>query len=132
MLEYATVTDVWSDNAPADAAELTQHANLLVAHETRTAIYRPDADGYPADPLIRAVFKDAVAAQARFWAENGLKPQNGVQGLPRQASSKSIGSGSISYEPTRGRVESALTGLCSTSWYMLDNAGLLNGRPYSV
>jgi hypothetical protein len=139
-LEYATQADIWSENAPADAAELTLHANALVGYKTRLARYHTDADGYPASTVIRAVFKDAVAAQARFWAANNLHPGDGELNLlsQRSVASKKIGSASIDYEEAsitekladRDAKVRALTELCTTAYYILNNVGLLNGQPY--
>jgi hypothetical protein len=138
-LEYATQADIWSENAPADAAELTTHANALVGYKTRLARYHTDADGYPVSTVIRAVFKDAVAAQAQFWAANGLRPHDGELNLlsQRSVASKKIGSGAIEYEEAsitekladRDAKVRALTELCTTAYYILNNVGLLNGQP---
>jgi hypothetical protein len=134
-LEYATEAEIWPTTPPADAAELTTHANALVAYKTRLARYHTDADGYPASSVIRAVFKDAVIAQARFWAANSLKPYDGDVGVTasRAVVSKSIGSAQLSYENAgvqREAQRNALTELCTTAYYILNNVGLLNGQPY--
>jgi hypothetical protein len=139
-LEYATVAEIWHETAPADAAELTTHANALVAYKTRLARYHTDADGYPASSVIRAVFKDAVIAQAQFWAKNGLKPYEGELNLlsQRSVSAKKIGSASIDYEEAsitekladRDAKVRALTELCTTAYYILNQVALLNGQPY--
>lgn len=137
MLEYATVADIWPETAPADAAELTQQANLLVGRKTRLAVYRVDADGFPASSVIRAVFKDAVIAQAQFWAANGLKPGDGEMNLLSQRSvkAKAIGGARLEFEEAsitekladRDAKIQALTELCSTAFYILDSVGLLSG-----
>lgn len=140
MLEYATVSDIWPEDAPEapeapdDAADLTLHANLLVSQATRGAVYATTADGFPSNTLLRKVFTDAVTAQVRFWHENSLRPQDGPVGVAseRAVVSKSIGSAQLSYENPEFQREAqraALTGLCATAHYLLSNAGLLNGQP---
>ena len=75
-------------------------ASALVEDATLTAFYSVDADGVPTNEDIRARFKAAVVAQVGFWAELGINPVLGVTGIEseRVASSKSIGSASITLE----------------------------------
>lgn len=136
MLEYATQAEIWPSGAPADAAELTLHANALVARATRTAVYNVDSAGYPASSVLRALFKDAVTYQAKYWADNGLKPYTELEAASApKASAKRIGSASIDYTDdsvtekmaAREARLNALTTLCPTAYYILDNVGLLSG-----
>ncbi len=130
MREYATTTEVWPTNPPANADSLLTLASLLVEDATKTAFYQTDTDGYPASGAIRGLFRDATAAQAMFWADQGIDPARGPTGIKRQATSKSLGGASFSYESSgRNDQLEALTELCPLAYLLLDRVGLLNGQP---
>ena len=116
--------------APADAAGLLRSASGLIRSETKTALYATDADGYPSDPGIRAAFKDATCAQAKFWADHTIDPALGPAGVTPAATSKSIGGASISYgtDPATAAARAGLPGVMAPdAWYILNDAGLLGG-----
>lgn len=131
MRIYATEAELaeWSgDGAPANAGALLRSASGLVRSETKTAVYATDADGYPADTALRAVFREAVCAQAKFWADHKINPSLGAAGVAPAAVSKSIGGASITYESgaTAAKAE-AVAGLAPEAYYILADAGLLGG-----
>lgn len=93
--------------APGDLPEGTEDpdmkillASAIVREATITAIYAVTPDGTPEDPDLAELFKAATVAQIAYWAALGIDPAKGsadaaVGGV---ASSKSIGSASISYD----------------------------------
>lgn len=98
MPVYATKDDF--TDPPENIESQIRLASSLVDDATMTAFYSVDADGVPTNEDIRARFKAAVVAQVGFWAELGINPVLGVTGVEseRVASSKSIGSASITLE----------------------------------
>lgn len=135
-MEYATEADIWPTDAPANAAGLTLHANLLVGRATITAQYRTDDAGFPADTGLRDTFKQAVTEQAKFWDSQGLDPGAGAAKVAAEnaPTQKTIDGASLAYSVSlveagkQSRVQ-ALTSLCPTAYYLLDDAGLLNQAP---
>ncbi|GAA3705408.1 hypothetical protein GCM10023081_46800 [Arthrobacter ginkgonis] len=131
---YATAADLqeWTGAAPpANAAGLLRSASSLVERDTLTAIYAHDTDGYATEPGTATAFREAVCAQAAFWAANGLDPTAGALGIQaeRVASSKSIKGASVSYDTadaaaTKAARVAALETLCSEAWRILSTAGL--------
>ena len=75
-------------------------ASRLVEDATLTAFYTVDADGVPTNDDIRARFKAATIAQVNYWQDLGIQPGQGAAGITEEgrASTKQIGSASISYE----------------------------------
>ena len=133
MRTYATTEDLaaWLGTAaPANAGALLRSASGLVRSETMTAVYATDADGYPTDTALRAAFREAVCAQAKFWADHGIDPSLGAAGVAPLAASKSIGGASIQYSTyvstAEARANAAGT-LGPDAWYILADAGLLSG-----
>lgn len=98
MPVYATPDDL--DEPPKNAQSQIRIASSLVDDATFTAFYSVDAEGMPTNEDIKARFKDAVVAQVAYWSELGVNPALGIAGVQteRVATSKSIGSASISYE----------------------------------
>lgn len=98
MPVYATPDDL--TDPPENALSQLRLASALVDDATLTAFYSVDAEGVPTNQDIRARFKAAVVAQVGYWAELGINPALGVAGIASEkvATSKSIGSASISYE----------------------------------
>lgn len=98
MPVYATADDF--TDPPENIESQIRIASSLVDDATLTAFYSVDAEGVPTNEDIRARFKAAVVAQVGFWAELGINPVLGVTGVEseRVASSKSIGSASITLE----------------------------------
>lgn len=99
MLIYASAQDVpHVDGVDVDAS--IRAASALLRRETLTAVYDTDAEGYPADPELRDAFRDAVVAQVVYWAGLRVDPSLGAAGITSKgvASSKSIGSASVTYQ----------------------------------
>ena len=98
MPVYATPDDL--TDPPENALSQLRLASALVDDATMTAFYSVDAEGVPTNSDIRSRFKAAVIAQVGYWAELGINPALGVAGIASEkvATSKSIGSASISYE----------------------------------
>ena len=112
--------------APANAGALLRSASSLIRAETRSARYDTDTDGYPTDTALRAAFREAVCAQAKFWADHKVDPSLGHAGVKPAAVSKSIGGASITYgQPTAGAED--VLGLAPEAYYILADAGLLGG-----
>ena len=134
MRIYATIEDltVWldPDTVPAGAAGLLRSASGLVRSETKTAVYATDTDGYPTDTALRTAFREAVCAQAKFWADHKINPSLGAAGVAPLAASKSIGGASIQYSTyvsTAAARANAAGVLGPDAWYILADAGLLGG-----
>lgn len=133
MRLYATENDLagWLGTAaPADAGALLRSASGLVRSETKTAVYATDVDGYPADTALRTAFREAVCAQAKFWADHGINPSLGAAGVAPLAASKSIGGASIQYSTYVSTAEARANAagvLGPDAWYILADAGLLGG-----
>lgn len=134
MRLYATTADLtaWLSPAPlpADAAGLLRSASGLVRSETKTAVYATDADGYPTDTALRTAFREAVCAQAKFWADHKINPSLGAAGVAPLAASKSIGGASIQYSTYVSTAEARANAagvLGPDAWYILADAGLLGG-----
>lgn len=98
MPVYATPDDL--TNPPDNAVSQLRLASSLVDDATLTAFYRTDADGMPIDEDIRDLFKAATIAQVEYWASLNIDPAEGASGITEKgrASTKQIGSASISYE----------------------------------
>jgi hypothetical protein len=130
---YASEADLaaWLDaEAPADAAALLRSASGLVRSETKTAVYATDPDGYPTDTALRTAFREAVCAQAKFWADHKINPSLGAAGVAPLAASKSIGGASIQYSTYVSTAEARANAagvLGPDAWYILADAGLLGG-----
>jgi len=134
MREYATTEDLaaWldPDPVPANAAGLLRSASGLVRSETKRAVYAVDAGGYPTDTALRTAFRDAVLAQAKFWADSNIDPALGAAGVQPLAASKSIGSASIAYSVYAATAEARANSagaLGPDAFYILEDAGLLGG-----
>lgn len=129
MRLYATeaeLADWLGAEAPANAGALLRSASSLIRAETRSARYVTDTDGYPADTALRTVFREAVCAQAAYWADHKVDPSLGKAGVTPPAVSKSIGSASITYgQPTAGAQD--MLGLAPDAYYLLSESGLLSG-----
>ena len=135
MRIYATTEELtdWlaPTPAPAHAAGLLRSASGLIRSETKTAIYATDTAGYPTDANIRAAFKDAACAQAKFWSDHSIDPSLGAAGVAPLAASKSIGGASIQYSTYVSTAEARANAagvLGPDAWYILADAGLL-GNP---
>ena len=131
MRIYATEAELadWSGVAvPANAGALLRSASSLIRAETRSARYVTDTDGYPTDTALRTAFREAVCAQAKFWADHKVDPSLGAAGVAPAAVSKSIGAASITYEQgaTAAKAE-AVNGLAPDAYYLLADAGLIGG-----
>lgn len=98
MPVYATPDDL--TDPPENALSQLRLASALVDDATLTAFYRTDADGMPIDEDIRELFKAATIAQVEYWAVLDVNPAHGAAGITEEAraSTKQIGSASISYE----------------------------------
>ncbi|MGO3179488.1 MAG: hypothetical protein ACTIJR_07980 [Brevibacterium linens] len=98
MPVYATADDF--TDPPENITTQIMLASSLVDDATMTAFYTVDAEGVPTNEDIRSRFKAAVIAQVGYWAELGINPAVGPAGVTgeKQASTKTIGSASISYE----------------------------------
>lgn len=136
MRVYATTDDLFTgwdwDQHFRDPDGLLRQASALVEWYTSGAIYGTDRDGYPVHGPIRAAFRDATVAQARFWAVHGLDPSGeglDVVAAP-VAASKTIRGASVSYdtgaarEAQAARVQ-ALTRPCHAAYTILWSAGLV-------
>lgn len=98
MLIYAEPADL-RGHPDGDPTRALRAASALVRRHTITARYRVDPEGYPADPDVRAAFREAVVSQVETWTALGVDPATGVAGATgsRQVASKSLGSASVSY-----------------------------------
>ena len=113
---------------PEDPAGLLRSASGLIRSETKTAIYPVNADGYPSNPDTRKAFRDAVCAQAKFWADHEIDPSLGAAGVAPLAASKSIGGASIQYSTYVSTAEARANAagvIAPDAWYILADAGLL-------
>ena len=131
MIVHATPEDldVWTGEVPpANAAGLLRSASLLVDRTIITATYVVDGDGRATDSTILGALRDATCAQAAAWAAAGIDPAAGVPGAMRQVRRKSLGSGTVEYEPgaSQAAVE-ALGGLTPDAVQILAHAGLMSG-----
>lgn len=101
MPVYATPDDLAGlDSPPTDPEPWLVLASVLVERATMTAIYRTDDDGLPIHAGTREAFRAATVAQVAYWQALDLDPTLGSAGVTgkRLATSKSIGSASVSYE----------------------------------
>lgn len=100
MRVYATKADL-GDDPPANAERLIRRASRLADEHALTARYRVDGHGMPLDATVREAFRDAVVEQVRVWTTLGVDPTLGAAGVtskPGPAVSKSLGSGSVTYQ----------------------------------
>ena len=111
MPTYATPDDL--TDPPANADHMLILASALVTEATMTAFYSVDAEGVPTDEDTRTRFKAATVAQVNHWTSLGIDPTQGAAGVTgqRQATSKSIGSASISYEAGETAAQDRLAAL---------------------
>ena len=135
MRIYATTSDLteWMDPKPipANAASLLRSASNLVRSETKTAFYATNTAGEPTHPDIVEAFRDAVCAQAQFWADMKVDPSLGAAGVAPLAAAKSIGGASIQYSTYVSTAEARANAagvLGPDAFYALEQAGLLSGQ----
>lgn len=141
MLIYATPADLaeWSGRpAPDNAAALLRIASMLVTRKTRSAVYDVQPSGLPKEPDVTAAFRDAVTAQAAYWAVNGIDPERGILGETGQGHviGKSIGGASLNYsaelvKANWGARGEAVQELSHEAFLILDEANLVNQQPWS-
>lgn len=141
MLIYATPDDLaewWGKPAPDNAVSLLRAASLLVARETRTAVYDVQPSGLPRHADDLAAFRNAVTAQAAFWATNSLDPTAGTLSESGKGNviGKTIKGASLNYSVTlvendKKARTAAVHSLCDEAWTILDVAGLVNQQPWS-
>ncbi|SBN64453.1 hypothetical protein GA0004736_3413 [Curtobacterium sp. 9128] len=115
--------------APSDIAFTLEACSDIVLRATITAVYDTDPQtGLATDPLIRQALIDATCIQAAAWVTLGIKPFAGgvIQG--GVATSKGIGSGSISYAgvatAAAARADAAVS-LVPAALRRLQNRGLI-------
>lgn len=100
MLVYADPAALvaWTGQpAPDNAAQLLRSASVMVRGATRTALYAVQPSGLPVDDDLREALRDATCAQAAAWSAAGIDPTAPVAARGRVATSKSLGSGSVTY-----------------------------------
>lgn len=132
MRVHATPQDLAADpwGVTVDNADaLLRAASALIDVATTTAIYAVDTDGVPRDRRVADALRDATCAQAATWAALGIDPVKGPAGDdgPRIIARKSLGSGTVEYEPSgaaTARAEAA-TSLHWEAAHLLRMAGLL-------
>lgn len=99
MRIYATEQDLieWPVEQTGHEKAALRAASSLVEGATLTALYAVEADGMPADPDVRAAFRDAVCTQVEAWAALGIDPRKGAAGATAAGvvTGKSIGGASI-------------------------------------
>lgn len=108
---YATPDDL--NDPPENAETYLILASVLVTEATMTAFYAVDAEGVPTDEDTRTRFKAATVAQVNHWTGLGIDPTQGAAGITaeRRATSKSIGSASVSYEAAETEVQDRMAAL---------------------
>lgn len=136
MLIYATSAELltWTGEqaAPANVDQLLRSASILVRRATRTAVYATTADGLPTDATLVAALRDATCAQAHAWAAAGIDPTAPAPASARVATSKSIGSGSVTYADAQAvsvAQDRLRAGLSDEAAAILADAGLTGGAP---
>lgn len=138
---YATAEDLaaapWSTPTTAGVDRLLATASRLVRRATMTAIYHTDADHLPTDEDLREAMRQATCAQVATWLAVKVDPlAGGAQASAVLTASKSLGSGSISYDTSAaGSVNAAqakadaATSLGMDAYLILSEAGLVSSRP---
>lgn len=117
---------------PDDWQALIESASLLVAQETRAALYDVDPAGMPTDPDVIDAMAEAVAVQVREWVQAGLDPVAGYMGTKGEVASSSIDGASVSFTTKDAEsVKLALTSLCPMAVAVLADAGLVGGLPWA-
>lgn len=138
MIVHATpeqlAAEPWSVT-PDNAAVLLRAASRMVDGALLTAVYDVDTDGRATGSDVLDVLRDATCAQAAAWSALGIDPLVGPAGDsgPAVVASKSIGSGSISYDRSGAAIAAqaraqAATILAPEAWSILATSGLLSGR----
>lgn len=133
VIVYATSEELaaWTQlPLPTNAAKLLRSASLLVRDATKSCVYATDVADKPSDTKIRDAFRDAVCAQAAFWAGAGIDPTQPMVTAP-VLQSKAIGSARLTYDTGgtgslsayRARVRAA-SELCDESIRLLQDSGL--------
>lgn len=138
MLVYADTTDLatepWSiTDPPANVGRLLASASRLVGHAIRAAVYATDDTGMPTDQAVRDAVRDATCSQVTTWVSLGIDPAQAGIDTTKVVQSKSIGSGSVTYDTAgassvtamqqRGRLSTRLTDEAAS---ILADAGLLS------
>ncbi|MDN6260013.1 MAG: hypothetical protein L0J31_09635, partial [Corynebacterium sp.] len=95
---YATPADLPDGTENPDTKILL--ASAVVREATLSAVYDVQLDGIPEDPDLADLFKAATVAQINYWQALGIDPAKGAADVAKGgvASSKSIGSASISHD----------------------------------
>jgi len=79
MRLYATTTDVWPTDAPADADALVRAASRVVDVLLRGVVYDTDVAGMPTDTDVAASLKAAATAIALEAEATGTLAAGGTQ-----------------------------------------------------
>lgn len=139
MLIYADASDIEAEpweiaTPPPNINRLLASASMLVRSATINDVYATDETGLPTDPTVVSAFRDAVCAQVVTWMDLAINPSTGAATAGKAATSKSIGSASISYAGAgiaaaeRAKVTTALT---PDATQILQHAGLGTATPRS-
>jgi len=125
--------------APVNAAQLLRSASILVSRFTETAFYLTDTTGMPTDAGVLEAFKDAVTAQAAFWAASNIDPAAAGFSTSGILSAKRIGSASLTYDVAgAGSVQAfnerrrMASQLCDEAVTILQQAALFTNGPWVV
>ena len=99
MLATPADLSAWTGQpVPANATPLLRSASSLVLGASSASYYAVDpVTGLATDPVVAKVLNDATCIQAAAWAALGIDPLLGGVVVASVASSKSIGSASLSY-----------------------------------
>lgn len=138
MLIYATSAELttWGVTPPTNVTALLRSASILVHRATMTAIYDVDAiTSMPTDADQLAAFRDATCSQVSTWIALAIDPTKGAAGV-KVVTSKSLGSGSISYANAQAisnaavsAIADAATSLSQETLLILAQAGLTSQSP---
>jgi hypothetical protein len=134
VLVYATPGDMatWTGQpAPDNAVQLLRSASVMVRGATRTALYAVQPSGLPADDEKRDALRDATCAQAAAWSAAGIDPTAPVAQRGRVATSKSLGSGAVTYADAASVVaaqDALRERLTDEAAAILADAGLTGGQ----
>lgn len=125
----------WMDaEPPSNALLMLRSASILVTRATLTACYDVNASGHATDPDVVEALRDATCSQVALWIAASVDPTAGAaQPAATPVSSKSIGSGSISYDTSGSASVTAMTArataatkLSQEPLLILSEAGLLS------
>lgn len=128
-------TDLYEELEDARLDRLINYASILMRRATRGAIYEVDEAGMPTNQFVVDAFKYATSAQIQAWVDANILDELETGGATAEAivSSSTNNGSSITLDYSESSKARSLLlngGLALGAQLILDDAGLLSGKPW--